>query len=65
MAMESQTLSLFMAVPKQGLETTRLDRKVYISEAEIVEENSRTTSFGEKVLFSCEHVYFDNNCYPK
>ena len=33
-------------------------RKVYTSEDEIAEENSRTTSFGEKGLFSCVHIYF-------
>ena len=31
--------------------------KVYTSEAEIAEENNRTTSFGENGLFSCGHIY--------
>ena len=31
--------------------------KVYISEDEIAEENNRTTSFGEKGLFICRHIY--------
>ena len=35
---------------KSVLEATRfVQRKVYISEAEIAEENNRTTSYGEKV----------------
>ena len=42
MALESWTLSWFMAVPKYGVEATRLDLNVYTSEAEIAEENSKT-----------------------
>ena len=33
-----------------------LSKKVHISEAEIAEENNRTTSFGEKGLFICRHI---------
>ena len=32
-------------------------KKEYISEAEIVEENNRTTSSGEKSLFICGYIY--------
>ena len=32
--------------------------KVYTSKAEIAEEKSRTTSFGENGLFSCERICF-------
>ena len=53
MAMESFTLSLFIAGLKSVLEATSfVPKKVNISEAEIVEENNRTTSFGEKGLFT-------------
>ena len=48
------------------LEETRFFRKkVYTSEIEIVQENSRTTSFGEKCLFSWGHVYFGKQLLPK
>ena len=58
MIMESYTLSLFMAGPKSRLEATRfVQKRVYISEADIAEENNRTTSFGEKGLFICDHIY--------
>ena len=30
---------------------------VHISQAEIAEENDVTTSFGEKGLFICRHIY--------
>ena len=34
-----------------------LNETIYISEAEIAEENNGTTSFGEKGLFICRHIY--------
>ena len=34
-----------------------LNETMYISEAEIAEENHGTTSFGEKGLFICRHIY--------
>ena len=40
-------------------------KKVYTSEAEIADENSKTTSFGEKDLFSCGHIYFDKQLLPQ
>ena len=51
MAMENQSLGLFMAGPKN------VSEMVHISQAEIAEENNVTTSFGEKGLFSCRHIY--------
>ena len=39
--------------------------KVYISEAEIAEENNRTTSFGEKGLFICGHIYSGEQLLPQ
>ena len=47
-----------MIGPKGRLEATRfVQKKVYISKAEIAEENNRTTSSGEKGLFICGHIY--------
>ena len=40
-----------MAEPKSVIEI------VHISWAEIAEENNVTTSFGEKGLFICRHIY--------
>ena len=55
-----------MAGPKIRLEATRLvQKKVYTSEAEISEENSRTTSFGENGLFSCRHICFGKQLLPQ
>ena len=42
-----------------------LSKKVYTSKAEIAEENSRTTSFGENGLFSCGHVCFGKQLLPQ
>ena len=57
-AMESWTLSLFMAGQKSKLAATRfVQNKVCISKAEITKENNRTTSFVEKGLFICGHIY--------
>ena len=39
-------------------------KKVYISEAEIAEKNNRTTSFGEKDLFICGHIYLCKQLLP-
>ena len=39
-----------------------LSKKVYISEAE---ENNRTTSFGEKGLVICGHIYLCNQLLPQ
>ena len=62
----SETLSLFMAGPESRLEATRFIKKsVYISEAEIAEENSGTTSFGENGLFSCGHICFGKQLLPQ
>ena len=36
--------------------------KMYISESEIAEENNRTTSFGEKGLLICGHIYSGSCC---
>ena len=44
---------------------TRLDRKVYTSEAEIAEENSETTSFGEMVCLVKGTFTSTWNCYHK
>ena len=69
MAMESWTLSLFVAGPKRKLEATRFVQKRCTYLAEIAEENNRTTSFGEKGLFIYRHIYLGkqlllqiNNC---
>ena len=40
-----------MAGPKSVFEM------VHIPQAEIAEENNVTTSFGEKALFICRHIY--------
>ena len=65
-AMESWTLSLFMAGPKSSWKQQELSRK---GVANIADENNRTTSFGEEGLFICRHIYFGkqlllqiNNC---
>ena len=42
-----------------------LSRKLYISEAEIGEENSKTMIFGEKGLFICRHIYFCKHLLPQ
>ena len=47
------------------MEATRSDQNVYTSESEIAEENSKTMSFGEKSLSSCEHVYLGKQLLPK
>ena len=36
-----------------------------MSEAEIAEENGRTTSFGENGLFSCGHICFGKQLLPQ
>ena len=54
MAMESWTLSLFMAGPKNKLEATRFVQKRCTYLAELAEESNRTLRFGEKGLF----IYF-------
>ena len=56
-AMESWTLSLFMAGPKSVLEATTFVQKRCTYLAEIAEENNRTMGFGEKCLFICRHIY--------
>ena len=38
---------------------------MYISEAEIAEENNRTTSSGEKGLFICGHIYLGKQLLPQ
>ena len=38
---------------------------VHISQAEIAEENNRTTSFGEKSLFICRHIYLCKQLLPQ
>ena len=50
-----------MAGPKGSLEATRFAPKTF--EAEIAEENSTTTSFGENGLFSCGTFALESNCY--
>ena len=40
-------------------------KKVYISEAEIVEENNRTKNFGETGLFICGHIYSGKQLLPQ
>ena len=67
MAMESWNLSLFMAGPTSKLEATRFVQKRCTYLAEIAEE--KATSFGEKGLFICRHIYLGkqlllqiNNC---
>ena len=40
-------------------------KNVYISEAEIAEKNDRTTSFGEKGLFICGHIYSGKQLLPQ
>ena len=40
-------------------------KKVYISEAEIAEDNNRTTSFGEKGLFICGHIHLGKQLLPQ
>ena len=36
-----------------------------MSEAEIAEENNRTTSFGENGLFICGQIYFGKQLLPQ
>ena len=51
---------------KSVLEATRfVEKKVYISEAEIAEENNRTMTFEEKGLFTCRHVYLCKQLLPQ
>ena len=38
---------------------------VHISKAEIAEENDRTTSFREKSLFICRHIYLHKQLLPQ
>ena len=55
-----------MAGPKSRLEATRFVQKmVYTSVAEIAEENSRTTSFGDDGLFSCGHICSGKQLLPQ
>ena len=39
--------------------------KAYTSGAEIANENSRTSRFGKKGLFSSGHIYFDKQLLPQ
>ena len=56
-------------VPRKGRKVAwkqkGLFKKVYTSEAEIADENNRTTSFGENGLFSCGHICFGKQLPPK
>ena len=56
---------LFMARPKSKLKATRfvLKRRIYL--AEIAEQNNRTTSFGQKGLFICGHIYLGRQLLPQ
>ena len=58
-------LSLFKAGQKSKLEATRFvqNRCAYL--AEIAEENSRITSFGEKGLFIRKHIYVGKQLLPQ
>ena len=48
------------------LETTRFVKKeVYVSEAKIAKENNRTSSFEEKGLFTCRHIYLCKQLLPQ
>ena len=48
-----------MAGPKIEVGSNKIcPKRLYTSEVEIAEENNRTTSFGEKGLFICGHIYF-------
>ena len=40
-------------------------KKAYTSEAKIAEKNTITTSFGEKGLLSCRHIYFGKKLLPQ
>ena len=51
MAMEKLDLRFVHGGPKS------VSEMVHISQAEIVEENNVTMSFGEKGLFICRHIY--------
>ena len=47
-------------------ESTKIcPKKMFTSEAEIAEELSRTTSFGENGLFSCGHICFGKQLLPR
>ena len=48
-----------MAGPKSVFEM------VHISKAKIAEENDRTTSFREKSLFICRHIYLCKQLLPQ
>ena len=48
-----------MAGPKSVLEM------VHISKAEIAEQNDKTTSFREKCLFICRHIYLCKQLLPQ
>ena len=50
---------------KQVESTKVCPNKMYTSEAEIVEEISRTTSFGENSLFSYGHICFGKQLLPQ
>ena len=65
MAMESWTLSLFMAGPKSKLEATRFVQKRCKYLAEIAEKNNRATSFGENGLSVCRHIYLGKQLLPQ
>ena len=39
-------------------------QQVHIPEAEIAKGNNRTTSFGEKGLFICRHIYLCKQFLP-
>ena len=58
MAMESWTLTFVLGRAEKCVEATRfVQKRVYISETETTEENNRTTSFGEKGVLICGHIY--------
>ena len=40
-------------------------KKVYLLEDEIPEKNNRTTSFGEKGLFICGHIFLCKQLLPQ
>ena len=67
MAMESWTLSLFMAWPRSVLEATRyVQNGVHnIRGRNRRGKNNRTTSFGEKGLFVCGHICLCKQLLPQ
>ena len=42
-----------------------LPKSMERTQAEIIEENDRTTSFGEKGLFICRHIYLGKQLLPQ